>query len=163
MQSDLGGDITDIVHHAIEDIIAHNNGATIEEIINSLTVKFLELSISHLVAKKYNDLSEFIAANFEFDRETQKYNLKKNSKFKAHIPVQVRIKYYLISLMRQLAREKRYPTFDEIIFEIMPLLQNGKTPDNQTILGVLEEIAERVGEDRWKLRESGQGELFGLI
>lgn len=31
------------------------------------------------------------------------------------------------------------------------LLKNGKTPENQTILSVLEEIAIRVGTDRWRL------------
>jgi hypothetical protein len=45
----------------------------------------------------------------------------------------------------------------------MPLLRNGVTPDNQTILGVLEDIAVRVGEDSWKLRESGQGHLFDSV
>ena len=66
-------------------------------------------------------------------------------------------------MMRQFAREGRYPTFDEITWEIMPLLQNGVTPDNQTILGVLEDIAVKIGEDQWKLKEAGQGNLFNLV
>jgi hypothetical protein len=66
-------------------------------------------------------------------------------------------------MLRRLARESTHPHFDDIVLEIMPLLQNGVTPDNQTILSVLEEIADRVGEDRWKLRELGQGKLFDLI
>jgi len=88
------------------------------------------------------------------------YLLKKNTKFRSQIPIELRIKFYLVSLLRRFAREGKYPTFDEIIWEIMPLLQNGVTPDNQTILGVLEDIAVRVGEDSWKLKESGQGSLF---
>jgi hypothetical protein len=52
------------------------------------------------------------------------------------------------------------PTFDEIILHIMPLLKNGKTPERQTIQSVLEEVAERVGEGRYKLRSEGQQELF---
>lgn len=63
-------------------------------------------------------------------------------------------------MLRQLEREGTFPRFDDIILEIMPLLRNGLTPDNQTVLSVLENIADRVGEDRWKLRESGQGNLF---
>ena len=50
-----------------------------------------------------------------------------------------------------------YPTIDEIVHYIMPLLKNGKTPENQTILGELEKIAVRVGKDGWKL---ATGELF---
>jgi hypothetical protein len=43
----------------------------------------------------------------------------------------------------------------------MPLLRNGNTPPKQTILNVLETLAEHVGEDRWQLKQkSGQGKLF---
>jgi hypothetical protein len=40
------------------------------------------------------------------------------------------------------------------------LLKNGNTPENQTILSVLEDIAERIGEDSWKLKKQGQLSLF---
>jgi DNA-binding phage protein len=33
------------------------------------------------------------------------------------------------------------------------LLKNGKTPENQTILSVLEEIADRIEEDSWRLKQ----------
>jgi hypothetical protein len=42
----------------------------------------------------------------------------------------------------------------------MPLLKNGKTPENQTILNVLEDIAEKVNNDGWKLKKDGQLRLF---
>ena len=65
MKASLGADVTDLVYQAVEDIIVNKNGATIDEINNELTVKFWELDISHLVAKKYNDLTEFIGGNFD--------------------------------------------------------------------------------------------------
>ncbi len=163
MKANLGGDVTDLIHQAIEDIIAHHHGATVEEINDDIVIKFMELNILDLVAKKYKDLTPFLAANFDFDKETQKYNLKKEEKFRANIPVEVRIKYYIVSMMRRLAREGRYPNVDDIYLEIMPLLQNGKTPEKQTILNVLETIAVQTGDDQWKLDESGQGELFSKI
>jgi hypothetical protein len=43
----------------------------------------------------------------------------------------------------------------------MPLLKNGTTPEDQTILTVLEEIAEHVGEQGWRLQgQTGQQPLF---
>lgn len=33
----------------------------------------------------------------------------------------------------------------------------------ELIRSVLEDIAVRVGEDRWKLKEAGQGNLFDLV
>ncbi|MDR0525417.1 MAG: hypothetical protein LBG90_06050, partial [Spirochaetaceae bacterium] len=68
--------------------------------------------------------------------------------------VKLRIRYYLISFLRRMEREKKYPSFNEIIFAILPLLKNGVTPENQTILSVLEDIAIPVGEDSWQLKNS---------
>jgi hypothetical protein len=39
-------------------------------------------------------------------------------------------------------------------------LKNGTTPENQTILTVLEDIGERIGEDSWRLKREGQLSLF---
>lgn len=46
------------------------------------------------------------------------------------------------------------------MLNILPLLKNGTTPENQTILNVLEDIAERIGEDSWQLKTEGQTKLF---
>lgn len=163
MKAQLGGNITDLIHQAIEDIIAHHGGATIEEINDEIVIKFMELNILDIVAKKYKDLSPFLSANFDYDNDTKKYNLRKETKFRANIPVEVRIKYYLVSMMRRAEREGNALHIDDIYLEIMPLLKNGKTPEKQTILNVLRTIAIQTGEDQWKLNESGQGELFNLI
>jgi hypothetical protein len=95
--------------------------------------------------------------NFDFDSETELFNIRKDSKLTINIPLADRIKFYLVSYMRRMERERKIVTFDEIVLNIMPLLKNGVTPDNQTILNVLESIAEKVGEDSWKL---SNGELF---
>ena len=52
--------------------------------------------------------------------------------------------------------EKEYSTTDDIILDIMPLLRNGVTPENQTILKVLSTIAEETDENRWRLKREGQ-------
>jgi hypothetical protein len=63
-----------------------------------------------------------------------------------------------VSYLRRIDREEnRQPAFDEIVLYVMPLLKNGDTPEEQTILNVLEGIATKVGEDCWKLND---GELF---
>ncbi|BAQ60319.1 hypothetical protein GM3708_725 [Geminocystis sp. NIES-3708] len=57
-------------------------------------------------------------------------------------------------------RKNKTTTFDEIVLYILPLLKNGTTPENQTILTVLEDITERIGEDSWRLKGEGQLSLF---
>lgn len=72
----------------------------------------------------------------------------------------MRIRYFLLSYLRRKENKKEYPTTDEIILDIMPLLKNGITPENQTILKVLERIAIHIGDNRWKIKKGGQQTLF---
>ena len=167
MKADLGADVTDLIIQSIEGVIAKNSGetvgATLEEINDELIIKGLELGFLDVLSKKYQDITPFLLANFDYNKETEKYLLKKNTKFRSHIPIELRIRFYLTSMLRRFAREDNPTHFSDIILEIMPLLRNGITPDNQTILGVLEAIADKVGEDSWRLKESGQRNLFDLV
>ena len=163
MKADLGADVTGLIIQSIEGVIAKNTGATLEEINDELIIRGLELGFLDVLSKKYQDITPFLLANFDYDRENEKYLLKKNTKFRSQIPIELRIRFYLVSMLRRFAREGKPTHFSDIILEIMPLLRNGVTPDNQTILGVLEDIADRVGEDSWKLREAGQGHLFDSV
>jgi 16S rRNA G966 N2-methylase RsmD len=162
MKADLGADITDLIIQAIEGVIAKNTGATLEEINDELIIKGLELGFLDILSRQYQDITPFLLANFDYDKETEKYLLKKNTKFRSQIPIELRIRFYLESMLRRFAREGKATHFSDIILEIMPLLKNGVTPDDQTILSVLEQIADKVGEDSWRLKESGQGNLFDL-
>jgi DNA modification methylase len=163
MKADLGADITDLIIQSIEGVIAKNTGATLEEINDELIIKGLELGFLDVLSRQYQDITPFLLANFDYDKETEKYLLKKNTKFRSRIPIELRIRFYLESMLRRFAREGKATHFSDIILEIMPLLQNGITPDDQTILSVLENIADKIGEDSWRLKESGQRNLFNLI
>ena len=72
----------------------------------------------------------------------------------------LRVKYYLFSYLRRQEIEKKISSFDEIVLNILPLLKNGITPEKQTILNVLEDIAEPVGSEHWQLKTEGQLRLF---
>jgi DNA modification methylase len=163
MKADLGADVTGLIIQSIEGVIAKNTGATLEEINDELIIKGLELGFLDILSRQYQDITPFLLANFDYDKETEKYLLKKNTKFRSQIPIELRIRFYLESMLRRFAREGKATHFSDIILEIMPLLKNGITPDNQTILSVLENIADKVGEDSWRLKESEQRNLFNLI
>ena len=160
LKANLGMDIGEIVIQVIEGLIAKDEGATLEQINDELIIKGLELGFLDLLRKEYTDLTPLLLDKFDYDPMTERYSLKKNTKFQTQIDVKLRINFYLLSFMRRMEREGRNPTFNDIIFAILPLLKNGITPEHQTILNVLEDIAERVGEDGWKLKQKGQGELF---
>lgn len=160
MKANLGMDIAEIVMQTIEGIIAKNNGATLEQINDELIIKGLELGFLDLLKKEYSDLTPILLGNFDYNETTEEFTIPKNTKFKSHLDVRLRIKYYLISFLRRMERENKNPHFDEIILEILPLLKNGTTPENQTVLNVLEDIGERVGQDSWRLKRAGQTTLF---
>jgi 16S rRNA G966 N2-methylase RsmD len=155
----LGAPVMDVVMETVESVIAMHHGATLEQINDQLVISGLELGFLDILAKEYADLTPLLVQSFEYDDKTKTYNLRKNKKFKTHIPLELRVRYFLVSYMRRMEHQKKNPTFDEIILNIMPLLKNGVTPEHQTILNVLESVAERVGTDRWRLYKSGQGEL----
>jgi len=160
MKANLGLDITQIVIQTIEGIIAKNDGATLEQINDELIIKGLELGFLDLLKKEYSDLTPFLLENFDYNEEVEIFTLRKNAKFQSQIDIKLRIRYYLLSLLRRMARENRNPSFDEIVLNIIPLLKNGITPEHQTILGVLEDIGEHIGDGCWRLKSSGQGNLF---
>lgn len=167
MKAHLGMEMTDIIIQTIEGVIAQNNGATIEQINDELIVKGLEMGFLDLLKKEYTDLTPLLVNNFEYDENKEIYIIKKNTKFSTHIDVNLRIRYFLISFLRRMEREKKQVTFDDIILELIPLLKNGTTPKNQTILNVLEDVGERSGDNYWTLKkpstQNPQLELFGQI
>lgn len=160
MKANLGMDIAEIVMQTIEGIIAKNDGATLEQINDELIIKGLELGFLDLLKKEYSDLTSLLLENFNYNEEAEQFTLRHDAKFKTHIDVRLRVRYYLISYLRRMEREKRNPHFDDIVLYIMPLLKNGVTPEHQTILGVLEDLGERVGKDCWRLKTKGQGRMF---
>jgi hypothetical protein len=160
LKAHVGMDIAEIVLQTIEGIIAKNDGATLEQINDELIIKGLELGFLDLLKKEYTDLTPLLLENFDYDNNTELYTIKKDTKFRTHVDIRLRVKYYLLSYLRRMERENKTPHFDEIILYIIPLLKNGITPENQTVLGVLEDIAEHVGEDCWRLRRKGQITLF---
>ncbi|MBI5675864.1 MAG: type I restriction enzyme HsdR N-terminal domain-containing protein [Nitrospirae bacterium] len=160
MKAHLGMNIAEIVMQTIEGIIAKNNGATLEQINDELIIKGLELGFLDLLKKEYTDLTPLLLENFDFNQDTEQFTLSSNGKFKTHVDVRLRVRYYLVSYLRRKARENYNPPFDEIVFHILPLLKNGKTPESQTILNILKDIGEHVGQDKWRLLRDDQQDLF---
>ncbi len=156
MKAALGLEIGDIVMQTIEGIIAKNNGATLEQINDELIIKGLELGFLDLMKKEYSDLTPILLETFDYDEKTELFTIKQNRKFRTYIDLNLRVKYYLISYLRRMEREKKIAHFDEIVLYIMPLLKNGVTPEDQTILNVLEDIAQRIEGDCWQLKTDGQ-------
>jgi len=160
MKANLGMNITEIIIQTIEGIIAKNDGATLEQINDELIIKGLELGFLDLLKKEYSDLTGLLMNEFQFNQETEKFTLNEKSKFKTHVDIQLRIRYYLKSMMVRAERQGKYLTLDELVLSVLPLLKNGTTPEKQTILRVLDDIGDHIGDGQWRLKKLGQQELF---
>ncbi len=158
MKASLGMDAGEIVLQTIEGVIAKYHGATLEQINDELIIKGLELGFLDLLKKEYSDLTPLLLDLFDYDNDTELFSIKQNKQFKTHVDLKLRVRYYLISYLRRMEIEKKTALFDEIMLAIMPLLKNGITPESQTILSVLEDIAHRAGEG-WRLNADGQASL----
>jgi DNA modification methylase len=163
LMANLGMDTGQIIMQTIEGIIARDGGATLEQINDELVIKGIEMGFLGELKKEYSDLGPLLDS-YDFNEQTELFTLKKNTKFKFGytIPLELRIKYYVVDYLRRCEREAKRANFDDIVLNIMPLLKNGVTPDGQTILSVLQEIAEHSpnNEGCWRLKEVGQKTLF---
>ena len=137
-----------------------HDGATLEQINDELVLRGLELGFLDVLAKEYADLTPLLSQSFDYDEKAKKYHIRADRKFKSHIPLYLRVQYFVISYLKRLEHRNENPTFDDVVLNIMPLLRNGITPERQTIQNVLERVGERVGRDQWRLRKTGQAELF---
>jgi len=152
----LGNDIYDLVIETIESVIAANNGANLEQINDELIIKGLQFGFLHILSKEYKDLTPLLMNEFDYDSTNEKFYIRKNQQFKTKIPLDLRIKYFLYSYLKDKEARKLYSSTDDIILDIMPLLKNGITPEKQTILNVLGDIAEECETNKWRLRQVGQ-------
>lgn len=150
---DKVGDTFELALNNIEALIARDNGATLEEINSELQTRGLELGFLHELSEMFNDLTTFINQNFDYDNSSGKYHIRQGEKFKSQIDIKVRAKYFILSFLRGAERRNEKSTFDDICLEVIPLLKNGITPDEEYIKDILEEVAipnKTTGE--WKLK-----------
>ncbi len=156
----LGAPVSDMVINNIEAVIARNQGATLEEINDELVIRGLEMGFLDLLAKEYTDLTPLLRDLFDYDPASQRYHIRPNTKFKSRIPLELRVRYFVVSFLRRCEAGGFHPTVDEVVLHVMPLLKNGVTPEKETILKVLNQVAEHRGSDRWRLQDNPQFALF---
>src|SRR5690348_15865258 len=101
------------------------DGATREESNEELVLRGLELGFLHVLAKEYADLTPLLIQSFDYEEKTKKYHIREDRRFKAHIPLDLRVRYYIVSYLKRLEHRNEHPTFDDVVLNIMPLLKNG--------------------------------------
>ena len=104
--------------------------------------------------KQLDDITPILNEEFIFSELDHLWKIKPNTKIGCFIPLEDRIRFYLIDYLQFLERQEKSATFDQIILNVMPNLINGTTPANQTILNVLEKIAYSPDGKHWQFGKS---------
>lgn len=68
-------------------------------------------------------MKSFLLDTFDYDESTKIFTIKKNKKFKTHVDLNLRVRYYLISYLRRVKRKDKEATFDEIVLAYIAAAQ----------------------------------------
>lgn len=153
----LGTTVFQIIKNSAELTIVRNQGASTEQIYNDLIPKLLEAGILGQVRKEITDITPLLKDEFDFNEADGQWHIRPNTKLGSFIPLNDRIRFYVIDYLKSRERGGEKATFDDIIYNVMPMLINGEQPTDETILQVLEKVAHHVNEKYWVLgRADGQ-------
>jgi hypothetical protein len=147
----IGGDVTRLIKDSAEQTVVKHQGATTEEIYNDLIPRLLEHGLLGEVKSKLDDITPLLRQDFDFSDWDKQWHIRPNTRLGSFIPLEERIRFYLLDFLKRMEREGKQATFDQIIFDVMPKLINGETPERQTILNVLQTMAYSPDGQHWIL------------
>jgi len=146
----VGGDIVDLIRNSAELTIVQKGGsATVDQVYNDLIPKLLENGKLGEVSSKIGDVTPILNDTFDYDHETAKYQVKPGRKLGCHIPLEQRIRFYVIDYLNQAERLKMAATIDDIVFHVLPKLKNGVQPRKQKLIDELKKIAKSSDGKHW--------------
>ena len=149
-----------VLNSAELTIVSNEGSATIEQIMEDLIPKLWESGLLGAVSSEIDDINKILKASFDYDTISGKWTLKKKTRLGCHIPLENRMKFYLMSCLNKAKSENKKLTIDEIIMGVIPYLRNGITPSNQQIIKELKKIAVSRDDQTWELNISDQLKLF---
>lgn len=149
--SKVGTDVVQLIKQTAQLQIVKNSGASTEDIYNALIPKLLENGLLSQVKNQLDDITPLLREEFYFSDLDNLWKIRPNTKIGCFIPLEDRIRFYLLDYLQVVERQGKSATFDQIIFNVMPNLINGQTPAKQTILNILEQIAFSSDGKHWKL------------
>ncbi|WP_084555146.1 DNA methyltransferase [[Phormidium ambiguum] IAM M-71] len=157
--SKVGTDVVQLIKQVAELTVVKNSGASTEDIYNSLIPQLLENGLLGEVKKKIDDITPLLREEFDYCDIDNLWKIRPNTKIGCFIPIELRIRHYLLDYLRRLEKEGKAATFDQIVLNVMPNLINGQTPANQTILNILEQIAYSPDGKHWQLNKPEDKQL----
>lgn len=149
-----------ILNSAELTIVANGGKASLEDIMQELIPKLWESGLLAQVSNEIDDITEILKKEFNYDKEEAIWGIREKKKIGSHIPLEYRIRFYLLSCLNRAKGQKNLLSIEEIVMEVLPFLRNGITPSNQDIITELKKIAYSPDGQHWVLNKAQQQELF---
>ena len=155
---EVGEDIMERMFKDIESIIVQHNGANLQEIWNGLIIKAVEGNYIDKIAKKFENFIPAINERFICD-SSQKYHLREFSSFSNYeIPLEQRVEYFIKAMLGRAREQGKGISFNDIVFEVIPLSKNGVQANRKMVREILQEVAYEANE-LWYLKDKEQRQL----
>ena len=152
---EVGPDVMETLFKDIEAIIVEQDGANLEEIWNDLVIKAMNNGYLDKLAGKFENFIPSINERFELDNSTQKYHLKEYSSFSNYeIPLELRVQYFIKTKLLRAKMNQKGVSFNDIVFEVLPLSKNGIQANQKMIREILEQLGYEDKQTRlWYLKD----------
>lgn len=152
-----------IVEEARDVIFAHDGEATFDQLVRGVTLRLIEEDLLHSEQVRDFDYERIFDEHFERVGQDKLWTLTEWEDIDEidYVPLQRRIRWLVESVYAD--EDGSWATLDEILSRIFTTLKNSRTPENDEILDVLQEVSrpvERDGETVWKRRETYQQTLL---
>jgi hypothetical protein len=144
-----GVDAVNLIKNSAELTIVQRDGATLEDIYNDLIPKLLENGLLGTVSSKLNDITPFLRDEFTYDDDTKTYQVKPGQRLGCHIPLEQRIRFYVLDFLNHAERLNIKATIDDIVMHLLPKLKNGTQPRKQKVIAEIKKIARPVDGLYW--------------
>lgn len=147
--TDVGSDVVDIIRNVAERCIVQYDGASTDLVYQELIPKLLENGLLSEVKRKISDITPILTERFDYDKNDKVWRIRPNTKLGCSIPLESRVRFYLLDYLRKIERQGGKATFDDIVQNVLPNLINGEQPTKRTILQELRRIAVPLKDKYW--------------
>jgi len=152
--SDVGSDAIDIIRNVAELTIVRRDGASTDDIYHELIPKLLESGLLGEVKKNISDITPILGQQFDYDDTQKIWVIRPDTKLGSAIPLENRIRFYVLDYMRRCERQSLPVTFDGILQSVLPNLVNGEQPTKSSILNELKKVAVPADKMHWHLSKA---------
>jgi DNA modification methylase len=142
--------IKDLVLEATKKAILLYDGATLDDIYNTLTPVLIESGHLHKAKDVLDNLEHILIEHFSFNKDNQKYRFKSGSYLKTNFGTSDRLVLYLRSVFNKTGNA----SLDQIITSVLPTIAEDRDMKTSNLFKELEKIAVTRDGKRYVLKDA---------